>query len=548
MSGKMVNLDALIKRRNMDTGGDLEITSKTTEIKHTDLEEGAITYSVLCKPDFQRETASWTPEKVCDLVITYAKDFVPAIIVWRSASNDLFVIDGAHRLSSIIAWVNDDYGDGQISRAFFGDEISEDQKVAAQKTRDLINKSIGPYKSISNAFKSQPQYVETAKALNFCSLTAQQLKTRDIHQAERSFFKINEQGVSLSDTEIILLRSRECPNAIAARAINQAGTGHRHWCKFAEENKDKIEKLGAELYTHCFKPPIAGPTIKTSVLPICGRHSSSSTLEMLLNLVNMTNKVAVDSSKHKAPLEELIEKDVDGERTIEFLKNTRRTIISISNQPTSDYMKSLDLHPLIYFYSSNGRHLPSAFLATIEFIMEYMEKDKFKEFTRIREKFEDFLTEYNDFFSQIVLKTRGKMKAVHKIRDYFRLVAKECERGENAEAVVKSLQSSAEFKFLKLAAPLEGDEISTDFTPPVKSKVFLRKKLETAIRCGICRARVPDQGVSVDHDVDKKLGGKGSEENARLTHHYCNSAKDILVPYLKAERKGVEASGANTHS
>jgi len=44
---------------------------------------------------------------------------IPAIILWNSGRY-IFTIDGAHRLSALIAWVLDDYGDGIISQTFFG--------------------------------------------------------------------------------------------------------------------------------------------------------------------------------------------------------------------------------------------------------------------------------------------------------------------------------------------------------------------------------------------------------------------------------------------
>lgn len=46
---------------------------------------------------------------------------------------NIFVIDGSHRVSSLVAWVNDDYGDGEISKTFFKDEIPNEQKRIAKK-------------------------------------------------------------------------------------------------------------------------------------------------------------------------------------------------------------------------------------------------------------------------------------------------------------------------------------------------------------------------------------------------------------------------------
>lgn len=81
------------------------------------------------KPDFQRETNEWDAERVCTLVECFVNgDLIPSIILWNTPKSYTFVIDGSHRLSALAAWINDDYGDGNISKTFFGDFISEGQK------------------------------------------------------------------------------------------------------------------------------------------------------------------------------------------------------------------------------------------------------------------------------------------------------------------------------------------------------------------------------------------------------------------------------------
>ena len=470
------------------------------------------------------------------MIVAYAKeDFIPAIILWRSPSNDLFVIDGAHRLSSLIAWVNNDYGDGPISRAALED-IDEIQKSTAQKTRKLVEDAVGPYSVISGALapgKSVLQkYIDTAKVLVSCNIVVQNLPTRDIAIAERSFFKINEQGVPLTETEIELLHSRNCPNAIAARAIIQRGTGYPHWHKSTPANRTEIEKLSQEIYSHCFNPPLEGATVKTSLLPICG--SSTTGLGLLLNTINLTNNIEGEVPQNREQAEKRIGVDIDGDHTVAFLKETKKVITTISNTTTTDFMRSLDLHPLVYFYSNSGRHLPSAFLATVRFIMDYKEKDRFMEFTKIRSSFEDFLVEQKDFFSQIVLKTRGEMKAIRKIGKFFAFIVEQCEKGVSATDILMALLASEEFDFLKLPSIHEKPEVGKNFSPAIKSKLVIQEKLANAARCWICKARVPDQGRSFDHKEDKSMGGVGSEENYGPSHHYCNGSKLGLIPYLKA--------------
>src|SRR5262245_1312016 len=108
MPAHLVNLDALVPREDFSViDGDLPDWQKSTTIAIRDLEQKAFFYATLRKPDFQRETASWPAEKVVNFVGSFlAGDLIPAIILWKS-DKSIFVIDGAHRLGALIAWVQD---------------------------------------------------------------------------------------------------------------------------------------------------------------------------------------------------------------------------------------------------------------------------------------------------------------------------------------------------------------------------------------------------------------------------------------------------------
>ena len=94
---------------------------------------------------FSEKTAHWSPEQVADLISTFARrDLIPAVILWRAGQN-VFVIDGAHRLSALIAWVHDDYGDKEVSRKIFQD-LPDEQIAAAERTRLLVAQSVGSYR------------------------------------------------------------------------------------------------------------------------------------------------------------------------------------------------------------------------------------------------------------------------------------------------------------------------------------------------------------------------------------------------------------------
>jgi hypothetical protein len=162
MSKQHVILDALIQRE------DLEVHSSSPDapgghvpqISLVELESGKSMFDVLRKPDFQRETSEWSPEQIVELVKNVLdEELVPAVIVWKAPNRNVFVIDGAHRLSALIAWVNDDYGTGSISLKFYGgiENIPKPQIAAAKETRRLIEETIGSFATLSKWKSDEPE-------------------------------------------------------------------------------------------------------------------------------------------------------------------------------------------------------------------------------------------------------------------------------------------------------------------------------------------------------------------------------------------------------
>lgn len=122
------NLDALISRSDFAARDGSEITAQTLDsfekIALRDLVGSSnFLYKLLRKPDFQRETTQWSPQQIATLVESFLNgELIPAVILWKSSTN-VFVIDGGHRLSALLAWAHDDYGDGPISFNFFKRQI-----------------------------------------------------------------------------------------------------------------------------------------------------------------------------------------------------------------------------------------------------------------------------------------------------------------------------------------------------------------------------------------------------------------------------------------
>src|SRR6185312_11413828 len=370
-----VNLDALLRREYMHVPLDKQIKygeKRNEDFKINELEQMNFFFQSLKKPDFQRETSDWTPEKICGFIESFINgDLIPSIIMWYSGQF-CFVIDGAHRISALLAWVNDDYGTGGLSRPYFNYDIDPAINKLAERTRTLVNKRVGPYQQYRNSLNNpliDPKIRDRAIAMGSMSIKLQWVPG-DADTAEKSFFKINESATPINETEKTLLKARKKPNAIAARAIIHSGGGHKFWERFSELNKEKIEALAKELNETLFLPQYDTP-INTIELPIAGKGYSTQSLELIYNLVNLSNDIDIEDKSHKkqTPIDIEIQDDNDGAKTVEFLEKTKKALSYITGKAPN----SLGLHPAIYFYSDTGRHQFTSLMAWIE-LLKYIDR------------------------------------------------------------------------------------------------------------------------------------------------------------------------------
>lgn len=527
-----LNLDALIIRQDMAVGKHQNTPDDLVFSHHELVSKGGATYAVLRKPDFQRSTSEWTPEKVHQMITAFVEgDTVPAIIVWRSPENYLFVIDGAHRLSSIIAWINDDYGDGDISLQHYG--VKQNQG-AVDKVRQLIDGTVGSYAKLVQTLTEDnpdPQRFSIMRKLNFSRIPVQQLKNvSDATAAERAFLKINAQGVALSETEKRLIHYRNCPNAIAARAISLKGTGGAYWDHFDSVQSKKVSELAAKVYDLLFTPDLDVGELKTADLPIAGSSASADALGHIFQLVSFANGVPTKTPSSRAEAEKIVPPDPDGVRTIQFLQKTKRVASLLSNLRKTDYSYSADLHPFVYFYSQQGRHQPTMFLAAAYWLSEMDKKRKMPDLAvnGLRGRLEDFLLDHSFLIPAISRQARGEERAVRYLKKYLELLFENLGKNLTTEQILALVEKEFGVSIVK---PHEQDEErphGSRISISVKNSIFVEKELRDAWRCELCNARIPARAKSPDHRIDIKFKGDGSKDNVAPTHHACNSAKDKI--------------------
>lgn len=515
---KKVNLDALIPREDFEVKESSISSKKKETVSIEDLKQDSFFFSSVRKPDFQRETNEWDAKKISDFVESFVVgDLIPAIILWRSSSGLLFVIDGSHRLSSLAAWINDDYGDGKTSKDFYDSAIPEDQKTIAHETRKLIEKNVGSFSDYELA-KTRPEKVKpeiAAKVRALGSLAIQlQWVEGDANKAETSFFKINRQAAPINDTEIILLESRKKPNCVAARAVIRSGKGHKYWSDFSENKQAEIQKLAAEINNILFEPDLTAP-IKTLDLPIAGKNYSAQTLSLILDLINISNDVPKDFKTKLA-------NDAVGDETIKFLKRCRQVVYRIN----SIHSSSLGLHPIIYFYSKGGNYRIASFLAVVSWVLKMEKKKSFDKFIKVRRNFEEAIFKYQHLIQQIIDKYKTSNRYREPIVNFFDLLVDNLSKDLSIEDAIKELIKTPEFKFLKIdnsEFEEENEVTSTKFSRARKSAVYIKDVIEKAPRCKICGGLIHKNSITIDHIERKEDGGLGVDDNGQITHPYCNS-------------------------
>jgi hypothetical protein len=512
-----VNLDALIPREDFEVEENISSGKKKETISIEDIKADSFFFSFLRKPDFQRETNEWDGQRICELIKSFIEDdLIPAIILWRSTGGYLFVIDGSHRLSALSAWVNDDYGDGQISKLFYDGVIPDEQLKIAEETRKLIHKKVGSYNdfrlALTHPDKVKPEIVKSAKSLAALAIQLQWVEG-DASKAENSFFKINQQAAPIDKTELKLLEYRKKPNSIAARAIIRSGTGHKYWSFFSKEIQDQIQEIAKEINEILFEPKLQTP-IKTLDLPVGGKLYSAQTLPLILDFVNIVDKIDINNKEVNDDLK------VTGEETIKILKKVRK----IAYKLNSNHPSSLGLHPILYFYSQNGQHRTVSFFAVVDFVMKLDEGKKFNDFIDVRQNFEEFLQNYDYLIKQICEKHRDVQKSYKHISNFFNQVVIHLKAGKTLDDTINQIISSDNFKYLNIRNKEKSITSSTkEFNTNKKSEIYIKEALLSVPRCKICNGLIHRNSISIDHIQRKEDGGLATSDNGQITHPYCNT-------------------------
>jgi hypothetical protein len=562
-----VYLDHLIPRENLryqrpqqafrDTG-----TTKQPILTLRDFLVQSEYKAVYRKPDFQRSTFAWTPED-CVLLLesVVQSQVVPSIIMWRSPDNGFrYILDGGHRISVVIAWLQDDWGESQVD-LFDNPQQAELVRRAARQVRSLVEERIGKISDYELAAQEivrltkegrnpsqEMGNLQNGKALER-GLFFQALRSGDVlfnilwvngdyKTAEQSFLKINRSGRLLTDWEKRLIENRDSSFARLVMSLASVHSAPYYWPDTVDDEVDrpqieaqvpvileKIKYLDKVLFQPEYRKPIVSPT--QPIMVATGEKRPYYIAELLTIVKGYRGQ--------SNETEELLAVDRDGPVS-QIVDNGYRHITGavelfdhiVGNpDPTDPANKSVEIVPLLYFYKSDGFYIRSLLYGFIYWLCQGNENEvraRKELFSAYRGNFERFFGNdkdllvqalgrnvgsgaevtlqtalYFDKLLQLLIKYGGNVEDEDLLNEY----------GEMVAGLTKGTKQSATHQAVR----------SRIFTSRQKSVTLIDAHLSSMHTCEICRGKLdPMKKVQHDHKQRRRDGGQT----------FCNQRRDQI--------------------
>ena len=568
MADEFVYLDHLIKRESLrykrsEEEMRYEVTPEPQILRVCDLQgdRGTSRVKLLRKPDFQRATWAWTPEDCVSLLDSVVHNqVIPSIIMWTSPESGFeYILDGGHRVSVVLAWLNDDWGD-KLKPEEYGDRETEDAvKRAASRVRLLVKANIGEIRDYQAAEEALDRAIMEYKAprdvLSPTIFSRGEFYRRflkgsiwfhilwvngNYERAEQSFLKINKSGRLLSGWETTLVENRNSSFARAVMSVANISSAKHYWPSQAPDgaNKAALEKRILEItagvdrvHDMLFKPPYATP-IRRLAQPLLVPPDRQTRPAWLAEFLTV-----VEGGKGQNPETDMLMARDSGATPEELINNGWRLITD--TQDVLDNLigpspKSLGLVPTLYFYTDAGRYVRSLLYGLIYWLFSGNNQDDILQRKRVfaahRSAFERVLVQgKEDLASGLGRKTGSGPEVTMQTAQFYQNVlellikhndAVESEGfGKEYGEVVARLASR---KARSQAAGSAGK--SRTFTEKQKSELVLQTLYDTAAHCGICGGMFdPTSDLQHDHIVEWHKGGATTSDNQRLVHPFCNN-------------------------
>lgn len=587
-----VHLDHLIARQslrysdtNSSSTGHLTGSSQRPDhsIRFSDIREPEGWFSRLVKPDFQRATCAWTPKGCADFLSSIIRRrIIPSIILWRNDETGfVYVLDGAHRLSALRAWMLDDWGD-KADDFYKKNENYEEIINAASITRQIVKEQIGSFTDFADAERElrkisldggAPKQIMTAKDFEmahfFSDITSStrtlhaQWEGGDYNAAEESFLAINRQGAPLDDLESTLIEFRKGSYARVIMSIANNGASGHYWPEpNASEVLDAelIEKTKhfnarcSKLHEIFFVPPFDSKILDINVpfMVAPGHFRKHQHLIEILPL--LSDRLSVS----KEALSEILKTDSQAAAK-EIIENADKLISKIEEKAAHlgnrhHSSQSLSIAPLIYWYNKQGSYVRALFYGLCNWLFSGTTEDiknRKIALSSVRGELESILINYKDDYSDIQHRGGAGLKSSSKISETIQnLVSALLKNKSLNENEIREI-------FGARSKPKEKHNTSRSFTKKSKAEINIREILSNTVRCQICEGVVDlKQGVQYDHIKQWSEDQNSSPTNGRPTHPFCNlfrqqilslreGKSEIALPSVTQEKENLSGTQLN---
>ncbi len=537
------------------------------------------------KPDFQRETNAWSPNQCLEFLHSVVNGhIIPSLILWRSSENGLiYVLDGAHRLSVMRAWMLDDWGD-QAGHYYDRRDKKKIIQISTE-TRSLVNSVIGSFEDYANSRKELDKIVKEGKApmkemtkkrFNQSTFYSDvvagnmtlfvQWEQGDYESAEQSFLRINRQGQPLDPWEATLIEYRKSSYSRCIMSIANGGQKGHYW---PEESLDEkliniikdFPEISKQILQGLFVPPFQLP-IKDLNVPTVVAPAYFQKHVYLLELIPLLVDREIASEKEDQI--KWFERDIsdDPDVVVNNAKKILETLFErIEHLVTFTHnSKSLSVVPLFYWYNHRGQYIRGLLYGFLYWLFSGSNKEVNQRklaFSAIRDRFELVIFNFKSEIAEYHGKAGAGLKAVKSMAKFYQnlvdALAKtidiEVDSPHFEEMILNILQGQRK----KRSNPKRNRSI----TKRDKTQVNIRELFESSTRCHICGGIVNLQygGIQYDHVEDYAKSNITDSEGLKPTHPFCNRQKNeikklrenhssITTPILKIEDKDTSFSSS----
>lgn len=485
----------------------------------------------LYKADNQRSTECWSPDEIEGFIkdCLYDRNVNLSVLYWKDINENIYIIDGGHRISIIYAWVK---------RIFIEEQVEGAPLFTAPEKEDI--RSIRAKLDKLADFQQLCEDTEMLEKLKQTKISFRQILGTP-EDARRAFCSINSDTKRLDKYEEFHLRDR---GSDAFYAIYACCYINDNKSNLAELNYDQINTiigLGEKIYDLLFK-----------VILLNADLTHGKKIGLVSELLNI---IAGDSCQNITNLGQ-------GIRVEALMGNLQKVLCRIATPSKSIGIPSLGLFPKLYFYKDDSFQITS-FLAWFSIVFELDEglisiqnsKLDFVGFTRARRSVEFLLANFPIATKETVGKYGSGIKGYDRLKTVYKAfmcisLTMELDFEDDVSLNTFILAMNKSFNYInfndfyieRFAVAYDEsivedvvnyvDSISPkkrekpkEFTKATKRALYQREEKKTLSYCEVCDGILYLGSTETDHRIAKAEGGYGVLQNGAIIHPICNRFK-----------------------